>query len=449
MRHGQGPIPRGRKETKPASFQPERERYDHSEKKANNTMPKRTTPRRTEWENLPDAGMPNIKRSSTAHMPPKSFPYAPSTPGVGGDEPPARSAFFNVSRERPTPSRAQTNMAPPPPPSTAARAPTAKRPDPSVGANSLFNDGHRIRINYPTVHGEKTNLSPGPGLHRSTTSATPRDSNSRTGFRESDSLRANGHHVRSASANSPYRDRKAAGMASRSTTSSESSSDEEEAAQKKEAANLSKSAFGRPKQQPKTRRPHMGAGAPQRSFFNPYVTVDEAQDERMVSDAAYSGPRRHSGIELPTHKRADDPPEGFTEHRKKHEGTHPTHQGTDRPTGSSLPHFLQRPKSFDEKYRRPTQEEETRPRTANMETMPMYDQGYNPFPFPVLPLDLSALVRLVLPREDGQSTGRSVLARSPNMHQLKCLHTGLFRQQYLRLSILMFERIHARPLHCT
>ena len=398
MRHGQGPIPRGRKESKPASSQAERERHDYVGHNANNTMPRRTTPRRTEWENLPDAGMPNIKRSNTTtRLPPKSFTYAPSTPGVGGDEPQARSAYFNVSRDRPNPSRAQTNMPPPPPPT--ARAPTAKKSDgrpafkPATANPDLYNGGQRIHTNYPTVHGEKTELSPGPSLHRSTTSATPRDSNSRTGFNDGGSLRANGNHVRSASANSPFRARRAAGMASMSTTSSDSSSDENEAAQKEEAANLSKSAFNRPKQQPKSRRPHIGAGAQQRSFFNPHVTVDEARDEHMVSDAGYSGPRRHSGVELPTHKRVDDPAEGFLEHRKTHEGGRTDRQGDGGTAGASVPHFMQRPKSFDEGYQPRMQEEGNRPSTANADSTPMYDPGYNPifFSSPPAPLKYSTM----------------------------------------------------------
>lgn len=394
MRHGQGPIPRGRKDTRPASSQPGPERSDYAGPNANNTMPKRTTPRRTEWENLPDAGMPNVKRANTTRLPPKSFSYAPSTPGASGDEPQARSAYFSVTRDRPVPPRAQTNM--PPPPSPASRAPTAKKPDPSpafktsTGANDLFNGSQRIHTDYPTMHGEKTNLGPGPSLHRSTTSATPRESNSRTGFYGSDPLRANGHHVRSASASSPFRARRATGMASMSTTSSESSSDEEAAAQKDEAANLSKSAFNRPKQQPKMRRPHIGTDAHQRSFFNPYVTVDEAQDESMVSGAAYSGPRRHSGIEMPTHKRVDDPQKDSLEHRKKHEAARSTDHANGGPTRSSVPHSMQRPKSFDEQYRRSSQEEEVRPITANIKTAPMYDPGYTPFSLSpsASPLDL-------------------------------------------------------------
>ena len=378
MRHGQGPVPRGRKETKYSSFQSERDRQDYTGQNVNNNTPKKTTHRRTEWENLPDAGMPNMQRSNSVRMPPKASTYAPSTPGAGNDESQARSAYFKISQDRPASSRAQTNMPPPP-----SRAPTAKKPDPlqafksSNGANDPPIGSHRPQTQYPTVRGEKTNLSPSPGIHRSSTTAAPLDNN-RRGFRDKDSLRANGHHVRSASASSPFRFARTAGMASVSTTSSESSSEEEEAAQKQEAADLSKSAFNRPKQQPKPRRPHVGAGAPQRSFFNPY----EAKDEPMVSDAAYSGPRRHSGIELPTHKRADDPPEGFMEHRKKHEAAHPHHQGFSGPSGSETPHFMQRHKSFDEQYRRSVQDEHyVRPSTANKETTPMYDLGYNPFSF--------------------------------------------------------------------
>ena len=221
-----------------------------------------------------------------------------------------------------------------------------------------------------------------PGLHRSSTTATPQDSNSRTGFYDSDSLNVNGHHVRTASASSRTTAR-AAGMASVSTTSSDTSSDEEEAAQK-EAANLSGSTFNRPKQNPKTRRPNMGAGVPQRSFFNPYVTVDEAQDEPMVPDAAYSGPRRHSEVDMPTHKRADDPAEGFMEHRKRHEAGQHHPQASSIPTESGSPHLMQRPRSFDEKYSRsPRNNDYLRPNSDKKEKTPMYDPGYNPFSLPL------------------------------------------------------------------
>ena len=371
MRHGQGPIPRGRKETKPTGFQPEREFQDHTAQNNSTSTPRRPAQRRTEWENLDDAGMPNMPRGTASR--PKSAAYAPATPGVGNDEPQARSAYFKLSQDRPPPSRVQTSMPPPP-----SRAPTAKRADPlkpfkaSNGAGDAPNS-QRPHTQYPTVRGEKTNLSPGPGLHRSSTTASPRDSNSRTEFRDTASLRANGNHVRSASASSPFRDPRAAGMASVSTSSSDSSSDDEdEATQRQEAANLSKSAFDRKKQQPKARRPHIGAGAPQRSFFNPRVTIDEARDEPMVSDAGYTGSRRHSGVELPTHKRADDPPEGFMEHRKKHEASHPYQQGFGTPNGPTL----QRPRSFDEHYRRLSREmEEQVPNTAQKDPSPMYDSG--------------------------------------------------------------------------
>ncbi len=375
MRHGQGPIPRGRKETKPTAFQPEREFQDQTTQNASSSAPKRPAQRRTEWENMTDAGMPNMARSQTSRT--KGSAYAPSTPGAGKDEPQARSAYSKLSQDRPAPSRVQSTMPPPP-----TRAPTAKRTDPlkafknPTGAGDTAS-GQRPHTRYPTVRGEKTNLSPGPGLHRSSTTATPRDSNSRTEFRDNDSLRADGHHVRSASASSPFRDPRAAGMASVSTSSSDSSSDDEvEATQRQEAADLSETAFDRKKQQFKARRPHIGAGAPQRSFFNPRVTIDEARDEPMVSDAGYTGSRRHSGVEFPTHKRADDPPEGFMEHRKKHEAEHPYQQGFGTPNGPGSPHFLQRPKSFDEHYRRPSQENgEQLPNTAKKDAKPMYDSG--------------------------------------------------------------------------
>ena len=374
MRHGQGPIPRGRKETNRTGHGQEREFSDQTAPNVKTSPPRRSANRRTEWENMTDAGMPNKPRGFAPRV--KTSTYAPSPPGTGSDEPQARSAYSKISQDRPAASRAHTGMPPP-----ASRAPTAKIPTTftkfkiPTGASDASN-GQRPHTQYPTVRGEKTNLSPGPGLHRSTTSATPREGNIRSEYESNESLRANGHHGRSASASSPFRDPRTAGMDSTaSTSSSDSSSDEEDdVTQEQEAANLSRSAFDRKKSQTKGRRPHFGAGAPQRSFFNPHVRIDEAQDEPMVSDAGYAGSRRHSQVELPTHKRTDDPPEGFMEHRKKHEASTSHQQGFGAANGAASPHFLQRPKSFDEHYRRSSQENgEQPPNTARKDSTPMYD----------------------------------------------------------------------------
>ena len=438
MRHGQGPIPRAQKETKSTSFQTEREHQDPMGHNVRNSVPKKTTYRRTDWENLPDAGMPNIKRSNSTRAPPKPSTYAPSMPGAGNDEPQARSAYSKMFQDRPVPTRAQSSMPPPP-----SRAPTAIRPDPldtfknSNGAYESGFGGQRPRTHYPTVRGEKTNLSPGPGLQRSSTTAASPDSNGPTKVGNNDTPHANGHHVRSASVTSPSRHRKAAELASVSTTSSESSSDEEEVAQKQEAANLSNSAFDRPKHQPKTRRPHIGAGAPQRSFFNPYVTVDEAKDEPMVSDAAYSGSRRHSGVELPTYKRVDDQPEGFMEHRKKHEAAYAHRQGFGGASDSDFPHIMQRPKSFDEHYRRPVQDDEdVRPHTAKKDATPMYDGGYNPIsfsPFKLFQNYFHALLPdVILSRETSFSTGHMpLLYKTPRNSPLNDIASTLSKLIYL------------------
>lgn len=55
---------------------------------------------------------------------------------------------------------------------------------------------------YTTVHGEKTDLKI-PELHRSSTANTPRESNSRTGFYDSEPLSSKIHHARAAFATTP------------------------------------------------------------------------------------------------------------------------------------------------------------------------------------------------------------------------------------------------------
>lgn len=294
------------------------------------------------------------------------------------NEPQARSAFYNVSRgERPSPSRTQTNMPPPSrPPPSAGRAPTSKKPDPasayttSNGANGLFAGNERVRTQYPKMHGEKTDLK-SPKSNGPSSANTPRDSNSRTGFYDSEPINIPSRRPRA----SPFKPTQS-GKTSVSTTSSDDSSDEAE------AANLARSAFLRPKQNPKTRRPHMPAGAPQRSFFNPYVTGPDGGDEPMASRStmggvAYNGPRRHSGIDMPTPKLGDGHPEGFMEHRKKHEaGAH--QQASSVPIDSTQPHFMQRPRSFDEHYHRKPEDHDT-PLAKN--NPPMYEPGSDPFPF--------------------------------------------------------------------
>lgn len=375
MRHGQGPIPRGRavppKPPKVAPFQSARN--VPSGREADDKVPKGTTPRQV-WEHRSDAGM---TRANTTRPPPKKTGFAPGSPG--GDEPQAHSAYFNISRgERPTTSRAQMNMAPPP-----GRTPTAKKPDPLQafkGANDLFGGNKRVSTPYSTGGGEKTAFT-SPGLQRSSTTATPRDSNSRTDWYDNEPLNADGTHARAASSSAAHvkADTKLPGMYASSTSSSSSSSDEAE------------QLYTRPKHTPKTRRTRMPAGSRQRSFFNPNVRVDEAEDEPMapqsgLGDTGYTGPRRHSGINLPTYNMGDDRLEGFMEHRMKHEADQIQQQSESAPTAfksgdrDGPQRFMQRPKSFDEKYRSPPQDKDTRPATGDIkDRTPMYDPGYNPF----------------------------------------------------------------------
>jgi len=116
--------------------------------------------------------MLNPQRTSTMRPVPKVNGYAPTTPNAG-DEPQARSAYFNVSwADRPTSSGNRSNMPPPPP-----RALTAKKAAPlqafkeQMGNAGTFG-GTKRYTPYTTDHGEKTDLKI-PELHRSSTANTP------------------------------------------------------------------------------------------------------------------------------------------------------------------------------------------------------------------------------------------------------------------------------------
>ena len=393
MRHGTGPLPRTRNKTsqapKPAPTRLGRDPVAGDD--GNGSLPRRPASRRTEWEDLPDAGMPKTQRTNTARMAPKSGGFAPSSPGIG-DEGQAHSAYFHTSKgERPTFSRTPTNMGPPPvppPPGPVPRStarPFTRKPVPlqtSMDATDGYVAGKRGKMPYPTVHGERTDIkSPSPGLRRTATSATPRDSNSRTGFYDSEPLNNNVHHSRAASANSArhfYEPRKP-GSASLSTTSSESSSEDDDPLRKGGADRSSQASRERPKATPKSQRP--GPGAPQRSFFNPHVKVEDAEDETMAphTDTAYNGPRRHSGIDMPTYFASNLRSEGFMEHRRKHEAEQ-AHQPSSslpndaRPSPGADMHPMSRPRSFDGHYPRPSQDERgANPLGSRTDKVPMYE----------------------------------------------------------------------------
>ncbi len=404
-RRGEGPIPFQRrtvppKAARPPPVPPGREK--------DGKAPKDPSPRRPGWDHLqePHAGMPGTTRADTSRGPPQKNGFAPSTPGAGGDEPQARSAYFTVGRgERPGNSRSQTHMPPPPLP---GHAPTSKRPDPlapfkdKVGLNEPFGNKPRVSMPYQTGGGEKTSpYFASPGLERSKTSASPRDSNSRTGWYESKPNNADSAHHRAASASSSYqkmgppdkKDTRMPGVSGvyDSSSSSSSSSDED--------ADPLSSARPRVTQIPKTRRTRADAGpasAQPHGGFNPFAKVG---DEPMAPQASlgtggYEIPRRHSAVDLDTSK----PSEGFTEHRKKHEAekSQQQHHSTSVPdasiptnrAGTQPP--LQRSYSWHDKNG-PPKDKDLRPAASEQkDTNPMYEpRGYIPFSSPSSPVSPS------------------------------------------------------------
>ena len=385
MRHGQGPIPPRRapppKSPRTATFGTDRTsppvRSSHGG--TANGVPR---PARGAWEDLRDAGMPNLSRANTTRPSPKKASFMSASPDA--NETPTRSAYFNVFKgERPPSSKVSTNMPPPPPP----RAPTSKKPDPlpSYVRESLGSMHGRVSTPYHAQGGEKTAFA-SPEFQRSSTSATPRDSNSRSGWYEKDSSSLHSEHKRAASASAVHRDddQNVPGVSSSTTTESSSSSDEAEAQKlytRHLGAKIPKSA--------KARMP-AGAGIRPRPGFSPHVRIENAEDEAAAPHTFLNtGFRRHSGIDLPTQTPFNDQPEGFMEHRKNHEASQPDAESASAPAARGAGPgvtFMQRHRSFDEKYRSPSGNKKS-PGMGNdqKDQAPMYAKpGYNPSFSPLL-----------------------------------------------------------------
>ena len=382
-RHGQGPIPNGRtappKAPRPSAFEPKRD--------PTTAAAAGSTARRSHWDRVQEgqAGIPSMARGNNGRASPSRSKFAPRTPG--GDEPQAQgSAYFKVSRdERSAGSKSQNHMPPPPSP-----VPTAKKHDPLPSFKDLDGLGEpfgkknsRASTYFKKGRGDGVNLAgqPGTGLHRSKTSAIPRDSNSRTGFYERNTGPSN-HH----SASPPgTKNTRLPGMYSSSSSSASSSDNERpERPAKVYTAPLN------------TRNAHPYNSEQPRRGFNLYANVG---DERMAPQAGLggygqSGIRRHSAIDLNSEKT----PEGFQEHRKKHEAERSQQQSTnDRATASSPAANISSPplarsQSWQEKYGKdhrdkwgsPPRDNDIHSADGGQATKtPMYaSQEYNPFSSP-------------------------------------------------------------------
>jgi len=394
-RHGQGPIPNGRpvppKTARASTFQPGREPTSST------PTPAGTAQRPSPWDRYQEsqAGIPGA-RTNTTRASPSRPKFASGTPG--GDEPQAQGlAYFKVSRdEHSARSRSQTRMPPPPSP-----APTAKKPNPL----QQFRD--QISLNEPFgkkksrqgTHNQKgkrdgTNLGSAhsTGLHRSATSAIPRDSNNRTGYYATDPASMRSSHKPAATVSSNHhsasppgtRGAKLPRMYSSSSSTASSSGDERPPSSAK--VNVP----------PNNRQPPAPNSERSRRGFNLYAN---AGDERMAPQAnfgggGYNGIRRHSAVDLNT----DKPPEGFQEHLMKHDAGVTSQQSTNNQTKAestaskdSQPP-LSRSQSWQEKYRQdhrdkwgsPPRDEEIRSAGGEQAAKtPMYEsRGYNPFSSP-------------------------------------------------------------------
>lgn len=391
-RRGEGPIPSQRRTVPPKAARPP---PVPPGREANGKVPKEPSPRRSGWDHLqePYAGMQGTTRTDASRPTPQKNGFAPSTPG--GDEPQARSAYFTVGRgERSANSRSQTHMPPPPLP---GHAPTSKKPDPlapfkdKIGLNEPFGNKPRVSTPYLAGGGEKTSpYFASPGLARSKTSASPRESNSRTGWYDGKPNNADSLHHRAASASSNYQKmspphKKDAGMPGvsgvySSSSSSSSSSDEDRGplSSARPRVNL-----------PKTRRTRADAGqasAQPPGGFSPFAKVG---DEPMAPQAGlgaggYEIHRRHSAVDI-----GSKAPEGFSEHRKKHEAEQSEQHSTSVPDPSKLHNRaatqppIQRSHSWHDKNG-PPKDKDFRPATSEQkDKIPMYEpRGYNPFSSP-------------------------------------------------------------------
>ncbi|KAG8528181.1 uncharacterized protein KY384_007098 [Bacidia gigantensis] len=339
MRHGQGPLPKSRP---PPSRSPRRTTFE----------PKHTSPpgrasngptsrvRRT-WEDLKDAGMPYLgKTQSNRPAGRKSGPE---------DEKQTQSAFSNTfNGDHPTKS---PEMAPPPRPRHAV--PPRHDPANLHGREHVASSNHtsaRPRMQYKNAGGERTFLA-SPAIHRSATTATPRDARDQTGFKDRRSANFNGDHHHSASAGAatyeaPFR----SSNVSSATTSATTSSDDED-----EEPFYGKAPEHREHRIPRSRKARMpaGAGIRMRSGFSPHVH-DGNQDEGQAPHPGYADFRRHSGIDLPTQSSFSDQPGGFAAHRTRQDSFQNGPQSAKSPANDSLnDRFPQRHKSFDDSFEMP------------------------------------------------------------------------------------------------
>ena len=382
MRHGQGQPPLRR--TVPPKVPRSATAAWQAGREPNGGVPRSSSRGRSEWDRFQE-GHPGVARANTTRVSPRRPRFAPGTPGE--DERQAPSAYFNVSRgERPTSSRVQGSMPPPPSPVHTA----ARKPDPvqafrdRVSLNEPFGKKSRISTQYKTGGGERT-IFESPGLHRATTSTTPKDLKRNTGLYETP-------HARAAAPATPKRNGKAspdkeqpnlASMYPSSSSSSSSSEDEPPSTVPSEA---------RTKQVPKSRKGRMPAGAHRQTGFNLYASVEDAGDEPMAPQAGlgsgyYTGHRRHSAIDL---EKSSD----FHSDHAKHDGSNAQNSSPNVPSGASesaqsegAKPSLSRSKSWQEKWGdhkekwgAPPRDKDCQPAVDDPDRLPMYAaQGYTPF----------------------------------------------------------------------
>ncbi|KAK4696717.1 hypothetical protein P7C71_g1250, partial [Lecanoromycetidae sp. Uapishka_2] len=437
MKHGTGPIPQPQKRPVPPRVPRSTTFAGREPREPPNgamPMPQGATYRRDQWDRFKESstGSSADTKSNTNRVYPKRNVFAPGTPG--GEERQARSAYAYMSRDDPLATSRSHNTMPPPPRSPV---PTAKKPEPMQGFKDKQGHepfGNRSRLSTPyQTGGRGKEYFASPGLQRSATSATPGESKDRTGFYETKPTNLSANHARAASATSNYKDKSPPRNEKTNlphvymTSSSSSSSDEDE--QPPTSSN------SHPTQSPKNKRAPAG---PRQHSFNPNVKgsgADEWEPQASFRDAYYTGPRRHSAIDIDTQNSS-----GHSEPHAPHEaqkaaqpnGNH--HKSGSQASEDSQPP-LARSKSWQEKYGSPPMDKQFRSapggqdNKASIFNIPNYTNrtfadhtplrsqshesidtrfspdGSRPAFFSPPPIRTSTPLRNVSPTEDGLQTG--------------------------------------------
>ena len=406
MRHGQGPVP----PTKPTP------------PKVPPRAPKAPaySPPRDAFSGQPadSRGYARMSRSNTTRVPGRNG-FASSAPSDDEPAPRGPSAYSYANKgERPPPTRPYPTSGPP-----HTQPANSKKPDPlaqfraKVGGEEFAN-GKRASTPYATAGGERTYFSA-----NSNRSASNREGQSGTEWYESEPMSASNSHQRASSATSSRpidTSPKMSGVDDHAlSSSSSSSSDSDESVDGKPATApfISARPVRQPRlpRRPKGRVPARGNG---KAKINPSVNVEDAEEEAAPPtagvDAMNLGSNQHRDGPRPDSTSLyakPDGPEGFMQHRIRHDYEHdqnhlpmrrspPSVRGPTERVNSQRP--LTRPRSWHENQRAAQNgghhRHDSRPGSRDQqEKQPMYD-SFKVTPNSFVPSKRSSFLPFSIPR---------------------------------------------------